>query len=157
MINKLSALSKVFNFCTGSLTMLFCYAALSKLVNYQESKKEMLNQPFPDWLAVQLVWVIPLLELVITISLLIPALRVKGLYASLLILTIFSVYILFAMTSVFGYIPCSCGGILKNMGYEMHLIFNLLFVIIATIGILIEKHLSKCKISIKKERSVAQN
>jgi hypothetical protein len=33
-------------------------------------------------------------------------------------------------------IPCSCGGILENMTWGQHLVFNCIFIIIGAIGIM---------------------
>ena len=56
-----------------------------------------------------------------------------------LLLSVFSIYIAVTMSGFFGRIPCSCGGILKNMGYWTHLIFNLLFIVFAMLGIAMER------------------
>src|SRR5690606_29917948 len=37
------------------------------------------------------------------------------------------------------FIPCSCGGILESMGWTPHLIFNLCFIVLALIGIVMIK------------------
>lgn len=126
---------KVQQTCAALLAIMFTYAALSKLANYQLSREQMLNQIFPDTIAVQLTWSVPVLELLITISLVLRTTIRKGLYASLLLLTAFSLYISLTMSGIFGSVPCSCGGILKNLGYTTHLLFNLFFILLAVIGI----------------------
>lgn len=140
------------------IALLFCYAALSKLTDFTQSKSEMLNQVFPESIALILVWVIPVLEIFIVAILLYKPLRLTGFYASLILLALFTIYIAITMTRVFGRIPCSCGGILKHMSYSVHLIFNIFFLLLALTGILLKRkminnsHLTNRMFNNKKER-----
>ena len=122
------------------LAALLCYAAMSKLMNYEQSQNEMLNQVFPRSWAIILTWFVPSLELLITLTLLFKQTLRYGLWAATLLLGAFSIYIAVVMTGVFGRVPCSCGGILKNMSYYVHLIFNLLFLTIGIAGIRLTNH-----------------
>lgn len=124
---------------TTAIALLFCYAALSKLTDFARSKSEMLNQVFPEPIALILVWMIPAIELFIVALLLYKPLRVTGFYASFILLALFTIYIAIVMTGVFGRIPCSCGGILKHMSYSVHLIFNVFFLLLALTGILLKR------------------
>lgn len=127
-------------FIATLLAILFFYAAMSKITNYDQSKSEMLNQIFPSKLAIILTWLIPTLEIIITFLLLYrPFFRV-GFLSSTILLGIFSFYIAVVMTGVFGRIPCSCGGILKNMSYGTHLLFNLVFLNLGMLGIRLNNH-----------------
>jgi len=131
--------TKIIQLITAALAALFCYAALSKLLHYQQSEHEMLNQVFPkDW-AVVFVWLVPGIELTVVLLLIAKATQKVGLWAAAILLLTFSIYIAVVMTGVFGRIPCSCGGILKNMGYGTHLIFNLCFMIAACYGLVLVK------------------
>lgn len=127
--------SQIRNTCAALIAIMLCYAALSKLTDYQVSKEQMLNQVFPNVVALQLTWLVPAVEVLIAIGLIIKTTVLKSLYASLLLMTAFSIYISLTMTGIFGRTPCSCGGILKNMSYTTHLLFNLFFIILAVIGI----------------------
>lgn len=109
---------------------LWAYAALSKLMDWEMNQRAMLMQPFPDWMGNALAWFIPLLELVLVIFLLQTRTRIKALQASILLLGIFSLYILLLLTRIFGKIPCACSGIFSQMGHAEHLYFNLVFIIL---------------------------
>lgn len=122
-----------------AIALLFCYAALSKLTDFATSRSEMLNQVFPESIALILVWVVPITELFIVALLLYKPLRLMGFYASLILLSLFTIYIAITMAGVFGRIPCSCGGILKHMSYSVHLIFNVFFLLLALAGILLKR------------------
>lgn len=125
---------------TAIIAVLFFYASFSKLIDYDKSNGQMHNQVFPSFIASILTWLIPAVEIVLMFGLLFPTTRIKALRASLILLIIFTLYITIVMTGVFGRIPCSCGGILENISYGTHLIFNLFFIAIAILGLLIENN-----------------
>lgn len=120
------------------IAALFFYAAFSKLIDYDKSVGEMRNQLFSATIANILTWLIPTIEIMLTFLLIFPNTKKIALWASLFLLSAFTLYIGVVMTGVFGRIPCSCGGILKNMSYGTHLIFNLFFVSLAVLGLAIE-------------------
>jgi len=130
---------------TALLSLLFFYAALSKLTNYNQSLNEMHNQVFPSLMADVFTWLIPSLELFTGLALWFPSSRALGLWLSLALMGAFTVYIFVVMTGVFGRIPCSCGGVLKHMSYRTHAIFNILFIALSIAGLLI--HYQKLKIN----------
>lgn len=123
----------------SAIAFLFCYAALSKLTDFARTRSEMLNQVFPESIAMILVWVIPIIELLIVALLLYKPFRLTGFYISFILLALFTIYIAITMTGIFGRIPCSCGGILKHMSYSVHLIFNVFFLLLALVGILLKR------------------
>lgn len=117
------------------LIFLWVYASVSKLADYERSRGEMLNQIFSVWLAEILVWAVPLAELSAAALLLFNKTRLYGLLLSSLLLLSFSVYIALVMLNVFNRLPCSCGGVLNNMSWGMHLLFNLFFLALALCGL----------------------
>ncbi len=125
---------------SGLIAALFFYAAMAKLMDYDKSLSEMRNQIFPVFIAKTLTWLIPVIEIVLSLLLLFPSSRKMALWASLFLLIAFTLYIAIVMTGVFGRIPCSCGGILENMSYGNHLMFNLFFIAIAIFGLLTENN-----------------
>jgi len=127
--------TKTRNICAALIALMLSYAAISKLADYQLSKQQMLNQVFPEPVALQLTWLIPAVEIFISLALINKLTTIYGLYAALILLVAFSIYISLTMTSLFGRVPCSCGGILMHMSYSIHLLFNLIFIILAVVGI----------------------
>jgi len=140
------AAKKISDTCATLLGALFAYAALSKLFNYEQSRKEMLNQVFPDQIAITLTWLIPTLELLLAAMLLWVQFRKQAFAFSLALLSMFSIYITVSMTGVFGRIPCSCGGVLGHMSYSVHLLFNLFFVLISLLGLMASQYTINGKI-----------
>lgn len=118
------------------LVFLFVYAAVSKLANWSTFVNDMNNQPFPSILKPILVWAVPSIELAIAALLIFDTTRLIGLYASLVLMIAFSFYTAVVLLHFFTYVPCSCGGIVKNLSWGQHLVFNLFFVLMAFIAIL---------------------
>lgn len=127
---------KLIQMIDGILIVLFTYAALSKLLDYDQSKLQMAKQLLPAGIAPVLTWLIPVIELLIVGLLLFKQTRRPGLYAAAILMTMFSVYIAIAMSGWFGARACNCGGILRNLNYWQHLVFNVFIVALAVLGVL---------------------
>jgi uncharacterized membrane protein YphA (DoxX/SURF4 family) len=123
---------------------LFVYAAASKLLDYQKFRLQLGQSPILTHFAGWIAWVIPGLEIIISVLLVFPAYRILGLYASFSLMTLFTAYII-AITRFSEYIPCSCGGVLQRMNWDQHLIFNLLFVMLSLVCILFDRPWSTIK------------
>jgi putative oxidoreductase len=121
------------------LIMLFLYASVSKFLDFRTFIGEMNNQPFPNSLTPFLVWAIPSLEILISIALIFERTRLAGLYASLLFMILFTIYAGAILLHLFAYVPCSCGGVIKKLTWRQHLVFNLFFVAISIIGIILKR------------------
>src|SRR5258706_7713099 len=116
--------------------LLFVYAAASKLIDYQKFRVQLGQSPLLTAFAGRVSWIIPSLETIISIMLAFPRFRLFGLYASFSLMVMFTAYII-AITKFSDYVPCSCGGVLQNMSWNQHLVFNIAFVVLALIGIII--------------------
>ena len=116
--------------------LLFVYAAMSKLLVFDEFKIQIGQSPMLTPFVSIVAWTIPCLEIVIALMLILPRFRLLGLYAAFNLMVLFTVYI-FIILNFSNDIPCSCGGVLEKLGWTEHLIFNIVFVILAVIGILI--------------------
>ncbi len=113
---------------------LFMYAAVSKLIDYDRFKIQLGQSPLLNPFANGLAWAVPALEMLIAGLLLFSRSRLQGLYASFGLMTLFTLYIFF-ITRFSDYVPCSCGGILQNMNWNQHLVFNILFVVLGVLGV----------------------
>jgi hypothetical protein len=123
----------------SALILLFVYASVSKLANIQGFQTAMRKQPFPHWLSSILVWAVPALELAIASLLMTTRTKLLGLYSSLGLMSLFTLYIIAILLHSFSRIPCSCGGVIQSLGWTQHLFFNLFFVVITGYAIIIEK------------------
>lgn len=92
-------------------------------------------QIFEPSFASILAWLIPLLELLTGLLIALPVTMRYGLFLSGMLLFIFSIYILGGVAGWYESRPCSCGGIIMQMTWAWHLVFNLFFLILNIIAI----------------------
>lgn len=118
----------------GLLILLFMYAGVSKLMEYGTFKLQLSKSPFITQFADTISWALPAGEVIICSLLAFEKTRLLGLYASLFLMTLFTAYI-YTMLNYSYYIPCSCGGILSQMGWSTHFWFNIGFTLLTIAGI----------------------
>lgn len=116
--------------------LLFVYASVSKLLDYENFRLQLGQSPLIGAYAEWFVWLVPLLEIFIAVLLLFNRLRFWGMYAGYILMLMFTAYI-FIMLNYSSYVPCSCGGVLEKLEWTEHLIFNGLFVILALLGLIL--------------------
>jgi uncharacterized membrane protein YphA (DoxX/SURF4 family) len=118
--------------------LLFVYAAVSKLLDFENFQVQLGQSPLLSAFASWISWLVPTIELLICLLLLIPKWRNMALFAAGSLMMMFATYI-YIILHYSSFVPCSCGGILEKMGWTEHLIFNIFFVVLAILGLLIEK------------------
>lgn len=116
--------------------LLFVYAAASKLLDFENFQVQLGQSPMLSAFTGFVSWAVPIIELLIVVLLLFPRFRFFGLFAALSLMVMFTAYI-FIILNYSSFVPCSCGGILEKLGWTEHLIFNVLFIVLAAAGILI--------------------
>lgn len=116
--------------------LLFTYTTVSKLVIYDTFVGQLSKSPFLEKYAVAVGWLIPASELIIALLLVIKRTRLIGLFASFALMLAFSIYI-YMMLHYSHYVPCSCGGVLAQMSWEQHLLFNIVVSLLALGAILL--------------------
>ena len=123
------------------LILLFTYTAVSKLADLSEFEKQLRNQVIPIWSVGILLWLLPVTELVVAAMLMSGKYRVSGLSVSVVLMLVFSIYMGLATFHVFDRRPCSCGGVLRSMGFTTHFIFNLTFLFFSIASLRLQKSL----------------
>ena len=129
------------------LVLLFLYASLSKFLDFKTFIKEMNNQPLPNSWTPFLVWCIPCTEIALSIALIFERTRLPGLYGSLILMSLFTLYTIIILLHGFSYIPCSCGGIIRRLTWRQHLVLNLFFMALAITGIILHHKNSRQRIN----------
>ncbi|MBO9674174.1 MAG: hypothetical protein J7577_12060 [Sphingobacteriaceae bacterium] len=119
------------------LVLLFVYAALSKLFTFSDFNQQLHNQSFPGWLADFLFYFLIPAEIITAVLLCFKRTLTVGLLLSCVLMFAFTAYIAMVMLHFWDRIPCSCGGILSQMGWTAHLIFNSIFLILNLITLYI--------------------
>lgn len=110
--------------------LLFVYAAVSKILDFENFQLQLGQSPLLSAFAWWISWLVPIIEILISILLSSPKFRKFGLFAALSLMTMFTVYI-FIILHFSSFVPCSCGGILEKMSWNIHLIFNIFCILCA--------------------------
>lgn len=95
----------------------------------------MMNQAVPRWMNRILIWIVPLTEIVIVILLLFKRTQWCGLVSSVLLMSMFTLYVGAVVFHFSDRVTCSCGGVLKRMSWEVHLVFNVVVTLVAGLGV----------------------
>lgn len=132
----------VYGICLG-YALLFTYAAVSKFLDFENFKVQLGQSPLLSAFTAWLSWAVPISEIVFALLVLIDKTRTIGLFLCFFLMMLFSAYI-FIILNYSESIPCSCGGILEEMGWIEHLWFNIGFVLLAVIALLISDTKTTC-------------
>ncbi len=116
--------------------ILWTYAAENKLVDVEQFKFQLGRSPYLENYAIIVSRTLPIGELLIALSLIFPNTRKAGLYASFFLMFLFTGYI-YSMLHFSYYVPCSCGGILNDLSWEAHFVFNVVFTLLAAAGVML--------------------
>lgn len=123
----------------GLLVFLFLYASLSKLSDINFFTNQLHRFPFIKEFSGVIAWLIPLSELLVVAMLLIPGNLMRGFFLSTLLLSLFTIYLFIMLLIKHDKLPCSCGGVLKYLSWGQHILFNIVFILLALAGIWTEK------------------
>lgn len=130
----------IINIISTLFIFLFVYTSVSKFNDIGQFQAVLKKSPLLGTSAIAISWIIPSLELLISAALFIPAARLIGLISSFVLMLLFSGYIAYMLLFEVK-LPCACGGVLRQMNWSQHLLFNSAFVLLGLWGI----WLSKCK------------
>ena len=129
------------------LILLFAYAGFSKLADHSMFYIQLLRMPWLSVAAGFIAWVLPLLEIAIVLLLFFPSTLIYGLYTSFCLIIMFVLFLII-MVMFTTNLPCSCGGIIAKLSWTQHIIFNLFFLLLNAVGIILHQRISKQSISI---------
>lgn len=115
------------------LILLWVYAATAKLLEFDQFKIQLSQVIFLKPIAGLLVYIIPLVEYSLAAMLLVSKTRHVGMMGSAILMSLFTVYIA-GMISLSPELPCSCGGIINELTWQQHLVFNLFVTALAYWG-----------------------
>lgn len=118
-------------------SLLFVYAAVSKVLDFENFQIQLGQSPLLSAFASWVSWFVPIIELGIVTLLIIPKFRNVGLLSALSLMTMFTAYI-FIVLHYSSFVPCSCGGILEKMSWNAHLLFNIAFVLLAASALVMQ-------------------
>lgn len=130
---------------------LFSYAAFSKLLDFENFRVQLGKSPVLNFIAAPIAYLVPGIEIFIVLALVVKRTQYMALYASFSLMVIFSTYIV-AILKFSSYVPCSCGGILQNMTWTEHFWFNISFIALGAIAVLLYQDTTKDLMAVRGER-----
>ena len=130
--------SKLLFCCCILLIVLFTYTAVSKWIDFDRFLKDLTNQPIPQGAIPFLAWVLTLSEFVLVILILREPTRKFGFAGAIFFMSLFTGYTGLVLLKIFNRIPCSCGGVIRELTWPQHLLFNVVFTGVAITGYVIE-------------------
>lgn len=135
------------------IALLWLYTSVYKFLQIDNSITQLRDSPLIAPFAVWFGYGLPIIEFALFAMLLFIRTRKYALIASIVLLTLFTLYIIIILNFYRADTPCTCGGIISKLGWKNHIFFNLSFILIG-IYVLIEPHIksdkrSYCEVSIK--------
>lgn len=113
-----------------AVAFLYLYAGIYKGSNVLRFREEMAESPLLSPVLIPLIsLLLPVLELGLGLFLLFKIKLRITLWASFCLMVLFTFYMVFLYFG-FEHPPCACGGILNEMDYPAHIVFNIVFSII---------------------------
>ncbi|MGJ1312204.1 MauE/DoxX family redox-associated membrane protein [Sphingobacterium lactis] len=122
---------------TRIFMLLFLYSAAVKFLEFGEFKSELAKSPFLHPMAGFMAWLVPGSELVIGISLIFQRTQRFALYTYFYMMVAFTCYVYLMMEKAY-YLPCACMGIIDDLGWEAHLIVNIIITLLVLVAILLD-------------------
>jgi Methylamine utilisation protein MauE len=149
--------SKIINYIGYSFILLFLYTAVSKFLDIPHFRLALLYSPLLRALAPILAIGIPSIELIISMLLLSSKYQKLGFYASLVLMSLFTLYVGYMLATVpTKDLPCSCGGIIDKLSWKAHLVLNSILTVLAlTAVILFKNRMNQSDVKIENARSYA--
>ena len=130
--------SKLIEVTAYLLVFLFVYTALSKWFTYDIYLYDLTRSPELGRFALPISILIPGSELLAAVLLIMPSKRKWGFMLSLLLMTMFTLYVAYVLIFAES-LPCTCGGIIRDLTWPQHLVFNIFFTFLAALGVLYYK------------------
>lgn len=113
---------------------LFVYTAYAKLADHARFYKGLTRVHLVSGYAMAITYLVPIVEILVSILLIIPNTLKAGLISFVLMMTAFTIYIISAMIWE-PKLPCHCGGAIEKLSWMQHIWFNLAFIILALIAL----------------------
>ena len=134
--------STIVEIITHLFIILFLYTGISKLLEFDVFEEQLADSPILNSVAPVVAWGLPITEFVVSLLLFFPKYRLKGLYASFVLMILFTGYV-GALLSISTELPCSCGGIMEALSWQAHLVVNIALIGLALTGIIIAKKIKR--------------
>lgn len=135
---KLNIKNTIIEASAYSFIVLYTYAAFSKLAAYESFRIQLGQSPLLSAYAGWIAWCIPVIEILFALMLMFRQTRFFAFVGSYALMIMFTAYIIIIL-NYSEFIPCSCGGVLEEMTWNQHLMFNIGFCILALVAIFLSE------------------
>ena len=129
-IDKQLGVNMIAIFCL----LLFVYASSIKLIQHEQFERQLSQMPMFSRTAALVAWALPMVELSLCGLLAFNMTRLVGLVGSLLLLTIFSLYLLIILNFA-EQLPYAGDIVFAALGWKQHLAINLALTALVYVGI----------------------
>jgi putative oxidoreductase len=123
----------IINIAAFSIFTLFVYTGVNKLISFDFTLKDLNRSPLLGNYALLIAILVPLLELLTAAMLMIPKYKKTGFLLAFFLMLTFTLYVGYVL-SFTNQRPCTCGGIIRQLSWPNHLILNITFLILSTLG-----------------------
>lgn len=125
-----------------ALFFLFVYAALNKLISFNYYLYDLKRSPLLQEYAVPVAVAVPTVEILVAGLLLPDKTRGYGLAGSVLLMVVFTLYVIYVLIFT-DERPCTCGGLIRELSWSQHLVFNICFLGLAALAAVLNRQIVK--------------
>lgn len=132
-------------------SLLFLYTGISKIIDHDSFTRQIRYSPLLNTLDIgdfwveKTVWMLSIIEISIALLLMVNVRRKFALSLGTGMMIMFTLYIGYIVT-IAPFIPCSCGGVLESLSWSQHLYFNMSFIVMGIVAILLSSTKSSSKL-----------
>jgi uncharacterized membrane protein YqaE (UPF0057 family) len=119
------------------LIFVLTYTAFSKLFNFTHYARAMYAQPLPRWNARLLIYLIPTFEVCLAIMLILSKTRKPAYWASAILMTSFTAYVLYIKAMGLEKKTCPCGGLFSDLNWNQHLWINIALTVLSWMAVIL--------------------
>ncbi|MDM8175980.1 hypothetical protein QT327_16765 [Olivibacter sp. 47] len=124
------------------LIALFGLTAMDKTIRFERFYSELGKSPFLMNYALIVAVGTPLIEAIVAVMLGLDKWRLKALYISMFLMSLFTAYI-YMLVHYSYFTSCLCSAAIESLSWQQHLIFNIVFLVLTTIGVIIQENKQK--------------
>lgn len=127
------------------MLLFWIYVGIDKVWQLNAFKIALTQQPIISYFAPVLFWLLPVLEVSLGLLLAFPSQKVQswGWEASILLISVFTVYIALGVLDVYEQKPCMCSSFLSNVSWNTHLVINSVILALSILGWVLNKSFIK--------------
>lgn len=113
--------------------ILFVYTGVLKYIDFKITEYDVHRYPLLYRYSTEMAYYFPAVEILVAFLVVIDQTRTVGLWVSTVLMGLLTWYVSVVLSADKG-LPCSCGGLIRELNWHQHLYFNIILTIISLIG-----------------------